>query len=218
MAAPLVLSGQAVAAEASTVKLVVSYVEAPVGTGPVLERSLQTYAAEIRRNPAAPSVEILRESGVIGRHATNGGVRLLAKGELKAKINITVDAVSENARAAVEAAGGSVTLIEKREVPRKEGKKAARRAASAVKRAERLAGAMSSFRPGGARGGIGAYIGYSPLCVPRVINGVKCVIVNEALRGVEPMAWDFVMNFARDNRLQMAEACLVPESAPPKAV
>src|SRR5258706_3534443 len=81
--------------------------------------------------------------------------------------------------------------------------------------AERLAGAMSCFRPDGVRGGIGAYIGYSPLCVPRTINGVKCVIVSEALRGIEPMAWDFVMNFARDNQLQTAEACLIPE--PPKA-
>jgi Protein of unknown function (DUF3579) len=77
--------------------------------------------------------------------------------------------------------------------------------------AERLAGAMSCFRPDGVHGGIGAYIGYSPLCVPRLINGVKCVIVSEALKGVEPMAWDFVMNFARDNRLQLTEACLVPE-------
>ena len=71
--------------------------------------------------------------------------------------------------------------------------------------AERLAGAMSSFRPGGGAGGIAAYIGYSPYCVPQVIDGVKCVIVNEALRGIEPMAWDFVMNFARDNQLRVAE-------------
>ncbi len=71
--------------------------------------------------------------------------------------------------------------------------------------AERLAGAMSSFRPGGSAGGIGAFIGYSPYCVPRVIDGIKCVIVNEALKGIEPMAWDFVMNFARDNRLKVVE-------------
>jgi hypothetical protein len=71
--------------------------------------------------------------------------------------------------------------------------------------AERLAGAMSSFRPEGAAGGIGAYIGYSPLCVPRLVEGVKTVIVDESLRDVEPMAWDFVMNFARDNDLQVAE-------------
>jgi hypothetical protein len=77
--------------------------------------------------------------------------------------------------------------------------------------AERLAGAMSCFRPGGVRGGPGAHIGYSPYCVPTVINGVKCVIVNEELKSIEPMAWDFVMNFARDNQLQVAEACLLPE-------
>ncbi len=81
--------------------------------------------------------------------------------------------------------------------------------------AERLAGALSSFRPKGS--GIGAHIGYSPYCVPRVIEGVKCVIVNEALRDLEPMAWDFVMHFARDNELQVVEACLLPDSpaAPP---
>src|SRR3954468_9623348 len=67
---------------------------------------------------------------------------------------------------------------------------------------ERLAGAMSSFRPGGVHGRSG-HIGYSPYCVPRVIDGVKCVLVNEALRSLEPMAWDFVMNFARDNGLRV---------------
>ena len=81
--------------------------------------------------------------------------------------------------------------------------------------AERLAGAMSCFRPEGVQSGIGAFIGYSPYCVPRLINGVKCVIVNEALKGIEPMAWDFVMNFARDNELQVSEACLLPDA--PKA-
>jgi Protein of unknown function (DUF3579) len=76
--------------------------------------------------------------------------------------------------------------------------------------AERLAGAMSCFRPEGSVGGIASFIGYSPYCVPRVIDGVKCVIVDQRLREVEPMAWDFVMHFARDNRLQVAEACWLP--------
>ncbi len=81
--------------------------------------------------------------------------------------------------------------------------------------AERLAGAMSSFRPGGGKGGIGSYIGYSPYCVPQVVDGVKCVLVSEALRGIEPMAWDFVMNFARDNQLQVAEVCMLPGAETP---
>jgi hypothetical protein len=78
--------------------------------------------------------------------------------------------------------------------------------------AERLAGAMSCFRPGSAgKAGIGAYIGYSPYCVPTSVGEVKAVIVNEALREIEPMAWDFVTNFARDNDLQMGEVCVLPE-------
>ncbi len=67
--------------------------------------------------------------------------------------------------------------------------------------AERLAGVMSSFRPGGAVPG--DYISYSPWCVPNQIDGNKCVIVHPDLRLAEPMAWDFVMNFAKDNQLQV---------------
>lgn len=77
--------------------------------------------------------------------------------------------------------------------------------------AERLAGAMSCFRPGGVKGGPGAHIGYSPYCFPTTLGGVKCVVVNEALRKVEPMAWDFVMNFAKDNDLQVFEGCIIPD-------
>ena len=75
--------------------------------------------------------------------------------------------------------------------------------------AERLAGVMSQFRPGGAQPG--SHLSYSPWCVPNTINGVKCVVVHVHLKEAEPMAWDFVMHFARDNRLQVAEACLIPE-------
>lgn len=69
--------------------------------------------------------------------------------------------------------------------------------------AERLAGVMSSFRPGGASPG--SHLSYSPWCVPTSIDGVKCVIVNRELRDHEVMAWDFVMGFARDNGLQTVE-------------
>ena len=41
------------------------------------------------------------------------GIRLLAKGELKAKINITVAGASKAAVEAVEKAGGSVTVVAK---------------------------------------------------------------------------------------------------------
>jgi hypothetical protein len=69
--------------------------------------------------------------------------------------------------------------------------------------AERLAGVMSSFRPGGAQPG--SHLSYSPWCIPTVIDGVKCVIVNRQLRDHDVMAWDFVLNFARDNDLKVSE-------------
>ena len=78
--------------------------------------------------------------------------------------------------------------------------------------AERLAGVMSQFRPGGASPG--SHLSYSPWCVPTSMSGVKCVIVNRELQKFEPMAWDFVLNFAKDNDLQIVEACLLPD---PKA-
>ncbi|PWW45904.1 DUF3579 domain-containing protein [Melaminivora alkalimesophila] len=83
--------------------------------------------------------------------------------------------------------------------------------------AERLAGVMSQFRPGGARATPGSHLRYSPWCIPTTIGDVKCVVVREELREHEPMAWDFVMGFARDNDLQVVEACLLPDEPAPKA-
>ena len=77
--------------------------------------------------------------------------------------------------------------------------------------ADRLCGVMSPFRPGGPHPG--SHLTYSPWCVPTVVNGVKCVVVNAELREVEPMAWDFAINFARDNDLQLVEACLLPDAS-----
>ncbi len=76
--------------------------------------------------------------------------------------------------------------------------------------AERLAGVMSQFRPGGNLPG--AHLSYSPWCIPKVINGVKCVVVHTDLRDFDLMAWNFVMGFARDNELQVVEACLLPDN------
>ena len=77
--------------------------------------------------------------------------------------------------------------------------------------AERLAGVMSSFRPGGAQPG--SHLSYSPWCIPTVVHGVKTVIVNSELREHEPMAWDFVINFGKDNNLEMVEATLLRKAA-----
>jgi len=70
--------------------------------------------------------------------------------------------------------------------------------------AERLAGVMSHFRPGG-NVGPGNHITYSPYVVPNIIDGVKCVIVDFRLRELEPLAWKFVADFAKDNKLKTSE-------------
>lgn len=75
--------------------------------------------------------------------------------------------------------------------------------------AERLCGVMSCFRP--QDGGRNAHLTYSPFVRPTILNGVKSVVVDEALRLVEPLAYHFVMDFARDNDLQVIAACLLPE-------
>ncbi|MFC7049932.1 50S ribosomal protein L15 [Emcibacter nanhaiensis] len=54
------------------------------------------------------TIDVLKEAGLV--NGIKDGVRLLAKGELKAKIQIEVTGASEAAVKAVEAAGGSVTV------------------------------------------------------------------------------------------------------------
>jgi hypothetical protein len=78
--------------------------------------------------------------------------------------------------------------------------------------AERLAGVMSPFRPGGVQPG--SYLSYSPWCFPTALGGVKGVVVNRELRDFNVMAWDFCLNFARDNGLQVIDLCVLPDHRP----
>ena len=80
--------------------------------------------------------------------------------------------------------------------------------------AERLCGVMACFRPEGS-GGRNAHLQYSPYVRPIMLNQVKSVVVDEALRQLEPLAYHFVMDFARDNDLQVVNACLLPN--PPQS-
>ena len=59
------------------------------------------------------TLDVLRNAGVITR--PRDGVRLLAKGELSAKLTIEVDGASKAAVAAVEKAGGKVIVKEVKE-------------------------------------------------------------------------------------------------------
>lgn len=64
----------------------------------------------------------LKAAGLIKR--PRDGVRLLAKGEIKSKVKLTVAGASKAAVAAVEKAGGSVTVMASRRPGAEEGKHA----------------------------------------------------------------------------------------------
>jgi large subunit ribosomal protein L15 len=53
-------------------------------------------------------MENLYVNGLVGRTDL---VKILGNGELKSKLNFKVNAISEKAKAAVEAAGGTVEII-----------------------------------------------------------------------------------------------------------
>lgn len=77
--------------------------------------------------------EILHERGLVPKNAAV--IKLLAKGALSKKLNITVHKASEAAKAAVAKAGGSVTvLVQPKEI---KGKKAKRIAAAIAAKAAR---------------------------------------------------------------------------------
>ncbi len=82
----------------------------------------------------------LAAAGVVGLRR-GCGLRLLGRGTLTAALTLKVDAASATAVAAVTAAGGAVELVVKRQVPKKEGKRVARRKQAAEKRAARNAAA-----------------------------------------------------------------------------
>jgi hypothetical protein len=80
--------------------------------------------------------------------------------------------------------------------------------------AERLAGVMACFQPDAGRGGPAHF---SPYVWPTHLNGVKAVVVNGELQTLEPLAYHFLRNFAKDNDLQVVDACLLPVKDEPPA-
>jgi hypothetical protein len=64
--------------------------------------------------------------------------------------------------------------------------------------AERLCGVMSAF-------GGDHRMQYSPYVYPISAAGLRCVVVDLRLEGLEPMAYRFLLSFARDNELRTRE-------------
>lgn len=61
-----------------------------------------------RKNITDITIEVMRENGLISR---NDLVKVLGRGELKAKVNVTAHKFSETAKAGIEAQGGNVSEI-----------------------------------------------------------------------------------------------------------
>jgi large subunit ribosomal protein L15 len=74
-----------------------------------LDRIQQAIDAKAIDAGSAINAEALVKAGVLRR--AKAGVRLLGRGEIKAKINIEVHGASKSAVAAVEKAGGSVKIL-----------------------------------------------------------------------------------------------------------
>ena len=61
--------------------------------------------------------------------------------------------------------------------------------------AERLCGVMSAF-------GGDHRMQYSPYVHPVTASGVRCVVVDARLEEIEPMAYRFLLSFAKENELK----------------
>lgn len=64
--------------------------------------------------------------------------------------------------------------------------------------AERLCGIMSTFAGD-------QQMRYSPYVRPMLLDGVRCVVVELALADMEPRAYRFLLDFARDNELTVID-------------
>ncbi len=80
--------------------------------------------------------------------------------------------------------------------------------------AERLCCSVSCFKPEGYQNPGNKFnicSIYSPYAVPRVINQITYVVIDERIGAINEMALDFLLNFAKDNDLPIIEACELPE-------
>lgn len=64
--------------------------------------------------------------------------------------------------------------------------------------AERLCGVMSAF-------GGDHRMKFSPFVHPVTADGVRCVVVDKRLESIEPMAYRFLLSFAKDNELRVRD-------------
>lgn len=75
--------------------------------------------------------------------------------------------------------------------------------------ADRLCGIMGRFQPDNTHQS-DLHLRYSPYVTPALVEGVRSVLVDARIHELEPLAYFFLRDFARDNGLRMIEACVLP--------
>jgi hypothetical protein len=75
--------------------------------------------------------------------------------------------------------------------------------------ADRLCGIMGRFQPDGVHHS-DMHLRYSPYVTPCLIEGVRSVLVDARIHELEPLAYLFLRDFARDNDLRVIDACVLP--------
>lgn len=63
---------------------------------------------------------------------------------------------------------------------------------------ERISSALGSFGPD-------HRLHYAKSVQPRIINGEKCLVVDETLQNENPAAYDYILKFAQSNRLRVSK-------------
>lgn len=60
------------------------------------------------KNITVINKDVLHANGLVGKHDL---IKILGRGEIKSAVQVSVHAISENAKKAIEAVGGTVTIV-----------------------------------------------------------------------------------------------------------
>jgi len=71
---------------------------------------------------------------------------------------------------------------------------------------ERISSSVAQFGPD-------RRLHYAPAVTPQVIDGEKCLVVAGALAELRPALYDYILDFARSNRLQLIQGRCPPAVA-----
>jgi hypothetical protein len=83
--------------------------------------------------------------------------------------------------------------------------------------AERLCGVLDCFdNPRLKNKRDSQHISFSVYAYPVILDQVNCIALSQALKTIEPEAYDFFLKFAKDNQLQVIDVCWLETPTPIK--